>query len=173
MDKDSTFLVIDVESVGLHGTAFAVAGMLLNWEGVGWTFTYACHPDKASGADSDRKWVMENVPKLDYNCDNPREVRDLFWDMWIDTKKKYQNVIMAAECSWPVEARFLNSCIDDDKELRNWLGPYPLHDISSIMLAVGMDPMNNYRRLKDEKPEHHPLSDVKLSARLLREAFDG
>jgi len=165
------FLIFDVESIGLHGESFAVAGMLLDDEGPGWTFIYACNPNNANGSDDDREWIKKNIPKLNYNCADPKEVRSMFWDLWLDTKHRYPDVILAAECAWPVEARFLIDCVKDDPKKRNWEGPYPLHDITSVMLAAGMDPMANYNRLKDEEPAHHPLADVRQSARLLQTAL--
>lgn len=78
---------------------------------------------------------------------------------------------MAVECGWPVEARFLNACIDDDRGARNWSGPYPMHEIASIMLSAGMDPMTTYDRLPCELPAHEPLADARLSARLLAQVL--
>jgi len=78
---------------------------------------------------------------------------------------------MFVECGWPVEANFLEACIRDYPKTRNWEGPYPMHEIATLMLAAGMDPMGTYERLPEELPAHEPLADVRLSARLLKEAF--
>ena len=77
---------------------------------------------------------------------------------------------MAAECLWPVEARFIRDCITDDAQ-RLPEAPYPFHEIASIMLAAGMDPMASYPRTPSEMPPHNPLADARLSARLLSEAL--
>jgi len=81
---------------------------------------------------------------------------------------------MAAECGYPVETNFLRLCDSfiPIHGVNEFEGPYPLHDIASIMLAAGMDPMKTYERLPDESPKHDPLCDVKQSARLMYEAFD-
>ena len=71
----------------------------------------------------------------------------------------------------PVEARFLNECIDDNMPKSKWDGPYPLHEIASFMLAAGMDPMKTYERSGLDHPAHDPLADSYLSARLLMEAY--
>lgn len=166
---NKTFLVFDVESIGLHGEGFAVAGAVLTKSfGVDVTFVFSCSPDMAYGSDSDREWVRSNVPLLNYNCKNTNEVRNQFWNIWNELKNKHDDLVLAAECTWPVEARFLNQCVDDNKEGRNWEGPYPLYDISSIMFSAGLDPLAEYERVGDENPAHHPLSDVMQSCRLLK-----
>ena len=60
--------------------------------------------------------------------------------------KTYPEIMMAAECAWPVEASFLLKCVRDDQEDRTWKGPYPLHDVATLLLAAGMDPMATYTR---------------------------
>ena len=81
-------------------------------------------------------------------------------------------MILAAECTWPVEARLLTDCITDDvTRERHWEGPHPVLDISAVLLAAGMAPCGWFERTERE-PEHHPLGDARQSARLLVEALD-
>lgn len=164
-----SYFIIDVESIGLHGEGFAVAGGVYLENGAAqWEFCLACDPASGSGTKEDRKWVLENVPVIEITHRSPRAVRDAFWLLWMRAKK--DGAVMAAECLWPVEARFVEACIQDDHS-RNWDGPYPFHEIASVMLAAGMDPMDTYERAESEKPAHNPLSDARLSARLLAEAI--
>ena len=164
------FFIFDVESIGLHGQAFAVAGGIYDRKGTALhEFSYHCHPDRADGELSDREWVMANVSQgtASRGQIDPRGVRNAFWKEWVKAKETWPGITMAVECGWPVEARFLNACIDDDKGERNWSGPYPMHEIATIMLAAGMDPMATYDRLPSELPVHEPLADARQSARLL------
>jgi len=164
------FFIFDVESIGLHGQAFSVAGGIYDRKATALhEFAYHCSPDRADGAFSDRQWVDANVATSDESIpsDCPQGVRSQFWGEWLAAKEKWPGITMAVECGWPVEARFLNACIDDDKGARNWEGPYPMHEIASIMLAAGMDPMATYDRLPHELPAHEPLADARQSARLL------
>lgn len=165
----SRFFVIDVESVGLYGEAFAVAcGLYI--DGVcQWESRYACDMEACSGRDSDRKWVRDNVPLLPETHSSPRLMRNAFWKDWL--RAADAGAVMAADCAWPVEARFLAACVGDEPEIRNWTGPYPLAEISSYMAAAGMDPMADYSRTASELPKHEPLADVRQSARLLFEAI--
>lgn len=168
------FAVFDVESVGLHGEGFAVGGVVVDEQGNELTRLYAaCHPVMASGADSDRKWLDNNLPPLTYLKHTPIEVRSEFWKWWLEARS--QGALLAAECPWPVEARFLDDCIDDRssvlkpgaREERLIEAPYPLIDVASVRLAAGLDPLSTEPRLERELPKHDPLADARQSARLL------
>jgi hypothetical protein len=161
-----SYFVIDVESIGIHGEGFAVAGGVYLENGAAqWEFCMSCPSNEAEGENCDREWVKNNVPLIEVTHRSPRAMREAFWLMW--EKAKLQGATMAAECLWPVEAGFVARCIYDDIETRKWNGPYPFLEISSVMTAAGMDPMKTYDRTQSEKPAHHPLSDVRQSARLL------
>jgi hypothetical protein len=163
------FMVFDVESIGLHGEGFAVGWCVIK-DGAEVQEGYlSCPPENAHGSDESRRWVAENVPRMEPDCDTPREVRDLFWRMW--RRWADQGAVLVADCAWPVEARFLAACVDDDPSEREWKGPYPLHDLASVLLALGRDPLATNERLPTELPAHHPMTDAKQSARLLVSAL--
>ena len=88
------------------------------------------------------------------------------WTFW-----KSQGARLAADCNWPVEAKFLVHCVGEDPKAREWEGPYPFFDIGSILFAKGMDPLAKYPRIDGEECEHNPLHDARQSARLLLEAL--
>lgn len=166
------FFIFDVESIGLHGEGFAVAGGVLSigqMEPFG-GFCFSCPRGSAKGMDSDRKWVDENILPIPAHYETPVEIRTAFWNQWEASKQLFPGIVMAAECLWPVEAHFVIACVADDPS-RTWDGPYPFHEIASLMAAAGMDPMAKYDRLEDEMPVHNPMADVRLSARLLSEAL--
>jgi len=167
----SPFFVFDVESVGLHGEAFAVAGgIYIN--AVAWAeFRFCCPLEEAKGDEDDREWVKANVPVMEITHRHPAAVREAFWSEWEKAKKRYPGITMAGECIWPVEAGFVAACIRQEIADRKWSGPYPFHEIASVMLAADMDPMATYEREKSEKPAHEPLADARQSARLLATAL--
>lgn len=165
------FFIFDVESIGLHGEGYAVAGGIWDEHGVNYAeFFFACPPESAEGLQADRDWVAANIPPLESQFNTPIDMRLAFWNQWTAGKLLYPDLVMAGECLWPVEARFLIDCVRDDAQ-RTWEGPYPFHEIASVMLSAGMDPMATYDRLPDEEPKHHPLGDARQSSRLLREAL--
>lgn len=168
-----SFFVFDVESVGLHGEGFAVAGGVYLENGAGqYEFCFACPIDECKGDEEGRAWVKKNCPTLEVTHHIPFEIRDAFWKEWIKAKENYPEIVMVAECGWPVEARFLAACVDDAPEERRWQGPYPLHEIATLLIAAGMNPMEKYTRTPSEHPEHNPLADSRLSARLLSIALE-
>lgn len=172
-------MVFDVESVGLHGEGFAVGWVVINCSGtVHAGGRHCCHPDTARGDIAGRAWVRNNVkiPECGDWIDtdkgtwrNPVQVRTAFWREWQHWKR--EGAVLVADCGWPVEARFLAACVDDDQTRREWEGPYPMHELASIRLAAGLNPLGAEERLPDELPAHDPLCDARQSARLLVEAL--
>lgn len=164
----SPFFVFDVESIGLHGEGFAVAGGVYVDGAAQWEFCFCCPTDMAEGLQQDREWVAGNIPIMAVTHGDTKSLRMAFWDEW--EKAKASCAQMAAECLWPVEARFIRDCVADDAQ-RLKAAPYPFHEIASVMLSAGMDPMATYDRTPSELPRHNPLADARQSARLLSEAL--
>lgn len=165
----SKFFVFDVESIGLHGEGFAVGGGVYLANGSAqWEFCFCCPSEKAEGLRDDRDWVSRNVPVIQITHIDTFGLRMGFWKEW--EKAKDSGAQMAAECLWPVESRFLNDCVRDDAQ-RLKTAPYPCHEISSVMLSAGMNPMETYDRTPSEMPPHTPLADARQSARLLSVAL--
>lgn len=164
------FMVFDVESVGLHGEGYAVGIVTIDGTGViGSPTRFACNPDAARGPDGGREWLRNNAPPLNATHQTPSQVREAFWRTW--RYWKGEGALLVADCGWPVEARFLAACVEDDPSAREWEGPYPMHELATFMVAAGMDPMAKYPREPDELPIHDPLADARQSARLLRNAL--
>ena len=163
------YLVFDVESIGLHGEGFAAGYVVVDTDGKEHAAgIFACPPDYARGDDEGRAWVHNNCPFIEPNCGSPVVVRSMFWLTWLHWQGR--GAALVADCAWPVEARFLLDCVADLPEGRKFQGPYPLHELASFLVAVGMDPLAEYDRLPDEQ-KHHPLGDARQSARLLVEAL--
>lgn len=165
---------LDTERIGLYGEDFAVGVSVLNREGkeVDNLFLYTYH-NLVSGCKENREWVEENViPTLGkINCSSDLDLRNKFWDFYMDCKKKYPNMIIVADCGVPCEAGFFAACVKDDIQNRQWDAPYPLHELGTLLLVRGKDPQANYERLPNELPKHNPLCDARQSGRLWIEKF--
>lgn len=169
MSLAAKFFVFDVESVGLHGEGWAVGGGIYDMLGRRQSeFCFVCPSRRARGGDEGRKWIIENCPDMAVTHETPKELRAAFWKEWL--KAKSEGAVAVADCGWPVEARFLADCVNDEPS-RFWEGPYPLHDLASILLSKGTDPLEHMDRLPDESPIHNPLNDARQSARLLVNAL--
>jgi hypothetical protein len=162
----SLFMVFDVESIGLHGEGFAVAWVVVNRGGerLG-EGCLSCDPAQCAGTEESRLWVGENVPSLERTSPTKQHLLNTFWHAWRHWADK--GAVLVADCAWPVEANFLSACIALNHAEREWQGPYPLHDLASVLLALGADALAMTERLPDELPAHHPLMDARQSARQL------
>jgi hypothetical protein len=169
--KQPVYVVFDVESVGLHGTGFAVGWVVIDREGrVLDKGLAACLPSDSMGTRQNLHWVRENIPHLPVSESGPTAVRNAFWQVWDVWRER--GAVLVADCPWPVEARFLAACVDDEPAAREWRGPYPFIDVASVRLAAGLEPLAQEVRLEEELPVHNPLADAMQSARLFLEALD-
>ncbi len=170
----------DVESVGLYGPGFAVAGVLTDNEGrhlQDFSFSRGMPsinlPEQLRGTydidqwKADHEWVSANVvPHLpETNCDDLDEVRSRFVALLKKCKDETGvNPRLIADCAFPVETNFLAACVN--RHAARGLMPYPLIDISSMLLAQGFNPVGTHARLPDELPAHNPLNDARQTSRL-------
>jgi len=163
-------LIFDVESIGLYGEGWTVGWTLVDSD---WNLLaegYAACPREATrGSDEDRRWVEENCPELISTHQTPKQVRNVFWEVWMEAKA--QGATIWADCCYPVETTFIMDCVADDPQNRTWNAPYPLHEIATVLELAGFDPNAAYDRLESE-PQHHPLGDARQSSRLLKMAFE-
>ncbi len=171
MSSPKLYMVFDVESVGLSGEGFAVAWCVVGADGAPLaSAAYACNPELAHGSPEDLKWVQDNVTlPVGFNCESPLRVRDEFWDAWQYAKAR--GAELWADCNFPVETNFLAACIAD-KPYRSADAPYPFFDLTTLLKAVGKDPVGNFGRQPNELPAHNPLCDARQSARVLIETLN-
>ncbi len=166
--KDMKFMIFDVESIGLHGEAWAVGWVLMDSEGeITEEHLVYCDPSLARGRPENYQWVLDNCHWRGYKdyCDNsekvddPGEVCSVFWECWLEAQNNGFHLL--ADVAWPVEARFLIACIDMYPNLREWKGPFPLLDLSSIVTAQSNVQLE---RPSSCMPVHNPLADARFSA---------
>lgn len=163
----SKYMIFDVESIGLHGEGFAVGWVVIDGDGNELNVGLLVAREQARGTEVDGNWVAENVPRMGWTHDSLADMRSAFWRTWQLWKER--GATLWADCSWPVEARFLAQCVDDDLDNRKWEGPYPLHEIATAALLCGRDPLVTIDRLPHELPAHNPLNDARQSARVFLE----
>ncbi len=172
LNRIKEIFVFDVESIGLYGEPFAVAGGIYSADGKrDEEFKFCCKKNLNNADKEDITWVKKNVKKMPLTHNTLFEMREAFWKEMNNAKQKHPDILICAECLWPLEARFMIDCVKQHIDLRKWHGAYPFHEIASFMLAANMDPMKIYERIPDELPEHDPIGDCRLSARLFFEAI--
>jgi hypothetical protein len=154
-------LSFDGESDGLHGEVFAIGAAVLDRRGAvvdrfrGWT------PPPPTLND----WCRQNLPRSVQTGADPHDpwtqhrtapaLRAAFWTWlrrWLDL-----GALVVADCGWPVEAGLLSACVADAPAERAMRGPYPLHELATLLLAAGQDPVTlDGARYAAELLEEHP-----------------
>lgn len=165
------YMVFDVESAGLHGRGFAFGYVVVDENGHEVDCGGARADQPMSVSDANREWLDTHVTPVieELELMPERALRRFFWSRWM--RWKAEGAQLVTDCGWPVEANFLSECVADDIEGREWEGPYPLLDLSSVLLAAGKNPAGTFERLPNELPAHHPIRDARQSARVLVETL--
>lgn len=172
---DTKILSFDLETNGLHGKAFAVGAIVMDGKGnVLDEFTA-----RARLTEKVDEWVKDNVlpaiADMPITHDNYEGLREAFWVWYVEAKETADYVLV--NNGYPVEYRFLLDCQEADLETRYWQHPFPILELSSLLLGLGQGADMSKRQLKKsltqtEAPNtHHPLYDAKLAVRLAFEAL--
>lgn len=172
---DTKILCLDVEANGLHGPAFAVGAVLITAAGeVLDEFMARCPIEGPID-----KWVKENVlPKvsdLPETHPDASSMRESFWEWFKATKENADYVLL--DNGYPVESRFLITCQQDNLDERYWQHPFPLLELSSLLIQVGIKPLAvRYKLVEDQMVgtkvmQHNPRYDAEVSARAAILAF--
>ncbi len=165
-------LSFDAESNGLHGEVFAIGAVVIDRNTGTVLETFQALTYTPNNLDA---WVAENVmPALkDMRITHHRsyDMRAAFWQ-WLMQQKASCTIVV--DCGWPVEARLLASCVVDDPTQRAGNGPYPLHEVATMLLCAGLDPLASYGETVlpgESHRKHHPVYDAHVSALCARMAL--
>lgn len=168
-------MIIDVESIGLYGQAFCVGYVVYdrNLKGFLAKTLLSCPHTEAFGETcfkDDVKWVEENViqylPTPSIRCDNPQELRNIWYDHYNAYKTAYGTELsLWADCIYPVETNFLRQVALDNVRDRAFKMPYPIHEIATIRQLVGLNPTASYDLPKELS--HNPIAECEYIVRCL------
>ena len=161
------FLFVDAETNGLYGEFITVAMIVTNKDGEELDRFY--EGIRIESKESYLPWVRENVlPYLgEYHIrETEEELLKSVWEFWLKYK---DSVYVIADIPYPVEARLFTRCVEQNREKREFQGPFPLMDFSSMLFIKGIDPLVERDSLligKREGKIHNALSDVKTMIQL-------
>lgn len=160
----SKYVFLDVETDGLYGSFLTAALIAVDEEGN--ELSRAYYGIKREHMNVKEAWVIENVlPVLgDYEeCEDEKQLLQKAWDFWMQYQ---EDAYMVCDVAYPVETRFLKACVEMNQAEYMWKAPFPLIDLSSLLMAKGYDPLcerkdfiNEYK--KDEV--HNALYDVEVA----------
>lgn len=175
INAKTKLLSFDLETNGLHGKAFAVGAAVMDADG-NILDEFTARVRLTGRVD---EWVKNNVlPAIEdmpITHDSYEELREAFWAWYVEAEKKSDYVLV--NNGYPVEYRFLLDCQDANIEERYWQHPFPLLDLSSLMIMTEHGAGSSRRALKKIIDEeyghkiHHPLEDAKMALKLAFEAF--
>lgn len=166
--RKTKLVSFDVESNGLHGPAFAVGGMIIDLNGEILDEFKARCPLQGEVDPWVQKYVLPPMKDFVQTHTSAKAMRTAFWEWFKDAKSKADYVLMSN--GYPVETRFLAQCQDDDLQARYWDHPFPVLDLSSMLLQVGIKPLAvRYRLVQDKLGnlpilQHNPLFDAHIAA---------
>lgn len=170
MKKQMVF--VDAEANGLYG-GFLTVGMLAVDE-AGAEIERAYYGIARENMKVTDEWTRENVlPVLgEYEaCEDETELLEKVWAFWM----RYEQVsYAAADVIYPVEARLFAACVEQSPAERIKKAPYPLIDISSLLLAKGFKPLADRKELimgSEEKRQHNAMDDAEISALVWKKLF--
>ena len=168
MQKNNLFF-IDAETDGLYGKFLTVAIIVtdnnLN------EIERAYFGIRKEDMDVKSKWVIENVLPIlgEYDEVNSEgELLDKVWELW---RKYADNAYAVANVPIPVESRLFAKCVEKDLSNREFQGPFPLIDISSMLLAKDINPLEERGILIGEHSKgnvHNALYDVEVMIKIYR-----
>lgn len=166
--KTTKILCFDLETNGLHGQAFAIGAVVMDGSGKVHD-EFVARTRLKSEVDP---WVKQNVlpviADLPVTYLNYETMREAFWRWYVKTEPETDYVLVSN--GYPVEYRFLLDCQQANLEERYWQHPFPIIDLSSLLLAKGLLAESNKNKLvsriitEQKLKPHHPLHDAKITA---------
>ncbi len=175
INSATSILSFDLETNGLHGKAFAVGAIVMDAGGTVLD-EFSARARLTEKADD---WVKNNVlpaiAEMPITHDNYEELREAFWAWYLQAKPKADYVLV--NNGYPVEYRFLLDCQEANLDDRYWQHPFPILELSSLLLIADQISGATKRQLKKSLIDssthntHHPLDDAKLAVRLAFESF--
>lgn len=172
-----SILSIDVESLGLYGDPFEVSYVLIDESGQRtreMTYSYKVDFDSVP-LEETREFLKKNVRQREPNCISLHDLLEKFWADYISiiSVHSHEDLDIVADCGCPVESNLFRLAVLQDLKNRQFLAPYPLHELGTLLRVKGFDPVSSYSRLPDELPEHDSLNDARQSGRIYRELLLG
>ena len=156
-------IIVDAESNGLYGEILSVAAIVLDDQYHEIDCYYA--ERDLSRIEIVDPWVTENVVPL-FNQElvyqSEAELLEHFWGFWM----QYQGQAMTmADVTYPVEVNLFRKCVEKNLSERKFLGPFPLLDLSTFLMAKGYDPLVDRQCLIDYPigDQHNALVDVRVT----------
>lgn len=154
-------MFVDAETDGLYGETIAIAAIVVDEAETEIDRFY--EQRKINTEDLENDWTKEHVvPLLGESriWDTEEQLLESFWQFY----RKYSKSDIIADVAYPVEANVFRKCIRLNQEERQYEGPFPLLDLSSMLYVAAPEYiLERKAALAGEWQEHNALSDVCMS----------
>ena len=148
----------DAETDGLYGDVWAIGAVVQDGA------KQKVFAGQIDPIGVQNEWARQNVVPFVSLPGYPsaRALRDAFWAFWLEHR---EGAICIADFGSPVESGLFRVCVADDPEARQWLGPYPLHEVGTALLCAGIDPDVDRREFSQLSGliNHNPVDDALAS----------
>ena len=156
---------VDAETDGLYGGFLSTAALVTDESGTQTDRFYGAVRVKEEDIRS--QWVIENVyPYLnnaDRFFDSEADLLAAFWEFWL---KYRDSSVCIAYVQYPVEANLFRKCVEVNMSERALLAPFPIYDLSTLLIAKGYDFNADLQQLTGlELVSHDAMNDVLLTAK--------
>jgi len=174
LGSQTKLLSFDLETNGLHGEAFAVGAVVMDASGE----VHNRFVGRAKIVGQVDAWVENNVvPSIKgmaITHKTYKDLREAFWRWYLAAEPESDYVLV--NNGYPVEYRFLLKCQEENLEERYWQHPFPILDLSSLLIQVGETPSDKSKLLAEVMSSgsfsrHNPLDDAKIAALAAFRAF--
>lgn len=166
---------IDAESNDLYGSVWAVGVVVLDESGNETDRFVGRLPEEFVTSEFARKNVLPVVTDIPVTHESRAALLEDFWSFWQNHK---ENADAIAHISVPVESGLFRACVEQDTESRMFEGPFPLHEVGTVLKALGedshsVDGYNKHHALDVpfDGSTHHPLYDAYAAAVAWRHAL--
>lgn len=173
--KDTVIVSFDIESNGLHGPAFAVGAVQMKLDGTILDEFQARIDIKGEVDPHVTKYILPPMADMPVTHKSAKAMRKAFWE-WFKTAQEKSDYVLVSN-GYPVEYRFLIDCQDDDIDARYWDHPFPILELGSLLVQVGIKPLAvKFKFVEDEMQgapvlQHNPRFDAWVSGLAAIKAF--
>ena len=171
MMKEQLFFV-DAESDGLYGKFLSVAALVTDRDGNELDRFYGAV--RVTVEDIRSEWVRENVfPYLTnaefiFECENA--MLEAFWEFWL---KHRESADCVSYVPYPVESRLFISCVTQNTDERQFLAPFPLYDLATVLELRGCNYDSDMQTLSGlDLVSHDAMNDVRIAASVWRKLYN-
>jgi hypothetical protein len=156
-------LSVDAEVNGLYGQAFAVAAIVREDGKEIAQFVGRCPIEgKVDGWVANS--VLPSLEDMEVNFSSVEELEEAFWSFF---RLNTDGATVIVHIGSPVESGLFRRCVERRLEERAFQGPYPLHEVGTLLLALGEDPssVDKYNLkyglgVPFSGTTHHPMYDA-------------